>query len=74
MKKRKKFIYFVHIPQDPSVGVWDINFAVEIKDWELSEIVDGIENGTEEFRKALSEFWGNWFDGKAQISFDTEER
>lgn len=72
MIDKKDLTYSVHIPQDPSVGVFDIDFDVTIHDFTLERIVDGLENGKEEFRKSLQEFWSSWFDGKAQIFFENE--
>jgi hypothetical protein len=58
---------------DHSVGIPDFNTEVEIKDCDLKDVEDSIENGREELRQSLKELFEHFFvDGKCRITFEDE--
>lgn len=75
LKERKpeiKAIIFAH--GDPSVGMfgWELEMTIKNLDMKL-DIEDPIENGREDLRKDITEFFITWLDyGKVEVSFSDE--
>ena len=74
IKKVSEIKALIYAHGDPSVGMFGFSLEMNIKGFDMKDdIITDRENGREEFRKSITEFFTTWLDyGRVDVHFSDE--